>query len=78
MMMPADAHAVMRSPGHLEALVLAAVIGAPIAATAHGFLWLVDELQDWFYTDLPQDLGFDRQPTWWPLPLWRSPACWSG
>ena len=55
--------------GYLRLLVLAAVIGAPIAATAYGFLWLVDELQDWFYTDLPQDLGFDRQPTWWPLPL---------
>lgn len=68
MTMPTDPHAVMRSPGYLRLLVLAAVIGAPIAATAYGFLWLVDELQDWFYTDLPQDLDFDRRPTWWPLP----------
>ena len=43
MTMPTDAHAVMRSPGYLRLLVLAAVIGAPIAATAYGFLWLVDE-----------------------------------
>ena len=58
----------MRSPGDLRLLVLAAVIGAPIAATAHGFLWLVDELQDWSHGPA-SDLGFDRQPTWWPLPL---------
>jgi H+/Cl- antiporter ClcA len=59
----------MRSPGYLRLLVLAAVVGAPIAATAYGFLWLVDELQEWFFTDLPRDLGFDSPPAWWPLPL---------
>lgn len=50
-------------------LVLAAVIGAPVAAAAYGFLWVVDEAQDWLYTDLPDDLGFDGQPSWWPVPL---------
>jgi H+/Cl- antiporter ClcA len=69
MTMPADPHAVLRSPGYLKLLVLAAVIGAPIAAAAYGFLWVVDELQDWLFTDLPDDLGFDGAPTWWPLPL---------
>lgn len=69
MTMPADPHAVLRTPGYTRLLVLAAVIGAPIAAAAYGFLWLVDELQDWVYGDLPRDLGFDGQPTWWPLPL---------
>ncbi|MGH9215470.1 MAG: chloride channel protein [Acidimicrobiales bacterium] len=67
--MPADPHAVLRTPGYLRLLVLAAIIGAPIAAAAYGFLWLVDEAQDWLYTDLPNDLGFDGEPTWWPLPL---------
>ncbi len=49
--------------------MFAAIIGAPIAAAAYGFLWLVDEAQDWLYSDLPDDLGFDGGPTWWPLPL---------
>jgi H+/Cl- antiporter ClcA len=69
MTMPADPHAVLRTPGYLKLLVLAAVIGAPIAAGAYGFLWVVDEAQDWLFTDLPDDLGFDGAPTWWPLPL---------
>src|SRR5688572_9182451 len=65
----ADPHAVLRSPGYVKLLVLAAVVGAPIAAVAYGFLWVVDELQDWLFTDLPQDLGFDSAPMWWPVPL---------
>ena len=69
MTMPADPHAVLRTPGYTKLLVLAAIIGAPIAAAAYGFLWLVDEAQDWLFTDLPSDLGFDGEPTWWPLPL---------
>jgi H+/Cl- antiporter ClcA len=69
MTMPADPRAVLRTPDYTRLLVLAALIGAPIAATAWGFLWLVGEAQDWLYTDLPSGLGFDDQPTWWPLPL---------
>jgi H+/Cl- antiporter ClcA len=60
---------VLRTPGYTKLLVFAAIIGAPIAAAAYGFLWLVDELQDWLYTDLPRDLGFGGAPLWWPLPL---------
>ncbi|HKA82507.1 MAG TPA: chloride channel protein [Acidimicrobiales bacterium] len=67
--MPADPRAVVRSPDYIRLLVLAALIGAPIAAAAWGFLWLVGEAQEWLYTDLPNGLGFDDQPTWWPLPL---------
>jgi chloride channel protein, CIC family len=67
--LPPDPRAVLRTPAYTRLLVLAAIIGAPIAAAAYGFLWVVDELQDWFFTDLPQDLGFDSVPTWWPLPL---------
>jgi H+/Cl- antiporter ClcA len=69
MTMPADPRAVLRSPDYTKLLVLAAIIGAPIAAAAWGFLWLVNEAQEWLYTDLPSGLGFDDQPTWWPLPL---------
>ena len=69
MTMPADPRAVLRSPDYTRLLVLAALIGAPIAAAAWGFLWLVGEAQEWLYTNLPSGLGFDDQPTWWPLPL---------
>jgi H+/Cl- antiporter ClcA len=69
MTMPADPRAVLRTPDYTKLLVLAAIIGAPIAAAAWGFLWLVDEAQEWLYTDLPSGLGFDEEPTWWPLPL---------
>src|SRR4051794_21300014 len=50
-------------------LVLAAITGLPISAAAYGFLALVDQLQHWVFDDLPQSLGFDSAPTWWPLPL---------
>jgi H+/Cl- antiporter ClcA len=69
MTMPADPRAALRSPDYTKLLVLAALIGAPIAAAAWGFLWLVGEAQEWLYTDLPSGLGFDEEPTWWPLPL---------
>jgi H+/Cl- antiporter ClcA len=66
---PDDPRALLRTPDYLRLLAFAAIIGAPIAALAYGFLWLVDELQDWLYTELPHDLGFDGVPAWWPLPL---------
>ena len=44
---------VIRSKAYLSALVLAAILGAPISAVAYGFLVLVTKLQDWLFTDLP-------------------------
>jgi H+/Cl- antiporter ClcA len=66
---PSDPMAVLRSRRYVGLLVLAAVLGVPISAAAYGFLALVAELQAWVYTDLPQALGFDGAPPWWPLPL---------
>jgi H+/Cl- antiporter ClcA len=66
---PDDPRAVLHTPGYLKLLAFAVLIGAPIAVAAYGFLWLVDELQDWLYTELPADLGFDGVPAWWPIPL---------
>jgi H+/Cl- antiporter ClcA len=68
-MTSSDPRDVLRTPGYLRLLLLAAIIGAPIAVGAYGFLWAIDELQEWLYTDLPRDVGFDGQPSWWPLPL---------
>jgi H+/Cl- antiporter ClcA len=60
--------AVLRSRGYVRLLVLAAVLGVPISAAAYGFLALVTGLQEWVFTDLPEALGFDTAPLWWPLP----------
>jgi H+/Cl- antiporter ClcA len=50
-------------------LLIAAVLGVPISATAFGFLALVNKLQSLTYTDLPNALGFHGTPNWWPVPL---------
>ena len=59
--------AVMRTPAYLRLLLVATVLGVPIAAAAYGFLKLTDSLQKWTFTDLPEGLGFSGVPTWWPL-----------
>jgi H+/Cl- antiporter ClcA len=59
---------VLRSKQYLMLLVLAAIIGAPIALFAYFFLKLVAESQQWVYATLPGELGFSSEPTWWPLP----------
>jgi H+/Cl- antiporter ClcA len=64
-----DPLALLRSRAYVKLLVLAAVIGVPISAAAYGFLALVNELQDVLFDDLPDALGFDAPPTWWPVPL---------
>ena len=64
-----DPLALLRSRSYVKLLVLAALIGVPVSAVAYGFLKLVDWLQETLFTDLPEALGFDTPPTWWPLPL---------
>jgi len=61
--------AVLRSRSYVGLLVLAAVLGVPVSAAAYGFLALVSGLQEWLFTELPEALGFDGAPWWWPLPL---------
>ena len=67
--MERDPLVLLRSRAYLRLLVLAALIGVPISAVAYGFLKLVAWLQDQLFTELPEALGFDSPPTWWPLPL---------
>jgi len=64
---PADPLALLRTRGYLALLVLAAILGVPIAAAAFGFLKLVDVIQKAVFTQLPSGLGFDGEPLWWPL-----------
>jgi len=64
-----DPAALLRSRRYVGLLILAAILGVPISAAAFGFLALVSGLQAWLFTDLPEALGFDGAPLWWPLPL---------
>jgi H+/Cl- antiporter ClcA len=64
-----DPLALLRSRAYVKLLVLAALIGIPVSAVAYGFLELVAELQELLFDDLPDALGFDSPPVWWPLPL---------
>ena len=64
-----DPAELLRSRRYVVLLVFGAAVGVPIAAVAYFFLKAVGELQHFFYTSLPGDLGFSSAPTWWPLPL---------
>jgi H+/Cl- antiporter ClcA len=57
----------MRSKAYLGVLVLAVVLGVPIAVLAYGFLKLTALVQHWAFTDLPHALGHAEAPAWWPL-----------
>src|SRR5215216_7580326 len=67
--MQPDPFALLRSRAYVRLLLLAALIGIPVSAAAYGFLKLVAWLQEELFTDLPDALGFDAPPAWWPLPL---------
>ena len=59
----------LRSRSYVVLLVLGALIGVPVAAAAYFFLEGFTELQQYLFGTLPGDLGFDSQPSWWPIPL---------
>jgi Chloride channel protein EriC len=66
---PPDPVALLRSRNYVRLLVLAAILGVPIAAVAYGFLALVNYLQKEIFIHLPHGLGFTTEPVWWPLPV---------
>jgi H+/Cl- antiporter ClcA len=69
MTVPTDPLAALQTRAYTKLLVLAAIIGVPIAAAAFFFLKLIELMQGWLFTDVPEGLGFDTTPVWWPLPL---------
>ncbi|WP_407341606.1 chloride channel protein [Pengzhenrongella phosphoraccumulans] len=66
---PTDPLALVRSRAYVGALLLAALVGVPVAAVSYGFLALVSWLQEYLFTELPGVVGFASTPIWWPLPL---------
>ncbi|MEV4938977.1 chloride channel protein [Streptomyces zaomyceticus] len=57
------------APGYLKALVFSALIGVPVSLVAFWFLVGLHEAEHLVWADLPQGLGWDEPPWWWPLPL---------
>ena len=66
---PPDPAVLIRSREYRALLVLAALVGVVVSLVSWGFLELVHGLQTWLYEDLPDALGFDTVPWWWPLPI---------
>lgn len=57
----------MRSWASVRLLLLAVLLGVPIAAGAFWFLKITELLQEWAFTDVPNALGYDSVPARWPL-----------
>jgi H+/Cl- antiporter ClcA len=48
-------------------LVMAAMVGVLVSTVAYFYLKAVAEAQTSVFTTLPKDLGWSREPVWWPL-----------
>ena len=64
-----DPDAAMRSKRFVVLLALAAVIGVVASLVAWGFLELIYQIQQGVFHHLPDELGFDSVPVWWPIPV---------
>jgi H+/Cl- antiporter ClcA len=58
---------VMHSRGYLGLLLFAGLIGVPLSLAAFGFLVAVHELEHLVWDLLPDAMGYDTLPAWWPL-----------
>ena len=66
---PVDPAAMLRSRNFVVLLVFAAIVGVFVSLASWGFLELVHQLQLAVFSDLPDALGYDTVPTWWPIPV---------
>jgi H+/Cl- antiporter ClcA len=66
----ADPESTLRSRAFVVVLALAALVGVIASLAAWCFLELIFYIQQWVFTDIPKDLGFDQgAPLWWYLPV---------
>ncbi len=64
-----DQRGLFRSPASVGLLLVGAVIAVPVAlGAAFLFQEAIAEMQQYVFTTLPADLGFDSQPVWWQIP----------
>ncbi|MFG2990892.1 chloride channel protein [Streptomyces sp. NPDC048257] len=59
----------LRSAGYLKLLCFSALIGIPVSLAAFWFLVALHQSEHALWTDVPEALGWDIPPWWWPLPL---------
>ncbi|MFF5183928.1 chloride channel protein [Streptomyces sp. NPDC000345] len=59
----------LRRPEYLRALLFCGLIGVPVALVAFWFLVAVQQLEQLIWQDWPEELGWERAPWWWGLPL---------
>ncbi|MFE1790572.1 chloride channel protein [Streptomyces sp. NPDC059525] len=59
----------LKTPAYRKTLVLCALIGIPVSLVCFWFLAGLDELQHLLWESLPDGLGWEAAPWWWPLPL---------
>ena len=65
-----DPASTLRSKSFVAVLVLAAIVGVIASLAAWCFLELIFYVQQWVFTDIPHDLGYDHgAPLWWYLPV---------
>lgn len=62
-----DPAAILRSRNFVVILVFAAAIGIIVSLVGWAFLEGVHQVQQYVFTDLPDDLGFSSVPDWWYL-----------
>ena len=65
---PPEPGEILRSKAYVVLLLMGAVIGVPIAVVVYFFLAGIAEVQEYVFTTLPEDLGFDGAPAWWSIP----------
>ncbi|MFE7193501.1 chloride channel protein [Kitasatospora sp. NPDC057541] len=65
---PAALREVLLTKGYLGLLLISALVGVPVSLAAFWFVGLEHQLQHWIWESLPDALGHDRAPWWWPLP----------
>jgi hypothetical protein len=58
---------VLHSPGYLGLLLASALIGIPLSLVAFWFLAAVHQLEHLVWHTLPDSLGYDELPAWWPI-----------
>ena len=66
---PPDPETLMRSRQFIGVLALAAIVGVFASFAAWCLLEVINLAQDGVYSDLPDALGFDTVPVWWPIPV---------
>ncbi|MFE1443690.1 chloride channel protein [Streptomyces sp. NPDC058739] len=65
---PPDLRTVLLSRRYLKLLLVCGVLGVPIALACFFFVSFQHQLQHWVWESLPEAVGYDRAPWWWPLP----------